>query len=204
MVIPKVSDTGVWYGSMRAIFASLLFLLAASLSGHPHLWIDGDIDLVLGNDGVQTVHVRWLFDEWNSADMIFTFDQNLDGRLSRAEIDIVRAQAFTHLRQSDYFTIAFAGPERIDIPDAEAFHAAIEDGRLVYEFELPFDLRWGSLDNVIIALFDPSYFIDFISVPVQPSYRRRGQTVALQTESLYLQTQGWGTVEVPGVRMDLQ
>jgi ABC-type uncharacterized transport system substrate-binding protein len=179
----------------------LLVLFPAALAAHPHLWIDGTVALSLDGDGIRAITISWLFDEFNSADMIFSFDENLDGELSQSEVDAIRVNAFEHLVQSDYFTIAFSGAQRLSLPAAENFTARIEDGLLVYEFELPLRVGWNQVDDTVIALFDSSYFIDFVTEPVQSEYSEGRRTLRARQHLLRLQTQGYGTIDVPAVRV---
>lgn len=182
----------------------LLTAIAATAHAHPHMWIDGEIDLRLDRDGLAGVHVTWVFDQFNSAEMIFMFDENLDGTLSPAEVGAIRDEAFAHLVQLDYFLIAFSGQERLEIPPADSFNARIDRGSLIYEFTVPLRVPWPRLDDVVLAFFDVSYFIDFLSEAVQGRYTHAGRLIDVQSDTLRLASQGWGTIQVPAVRTALQ
>ncbi len=179
---------------------ALLILLPILAHAHPHMWIDGTIELHLDNSGLSALTATWAFDEFNSAEMIFMFDDDLDGELSRAEVEAIRDQAFAHLVQLDYFLIAFAGQDRLEIPQADSFDARIERGRLIYEFTVPLRLPWSRLDDTVIAFFDVSYFIDFLSEGARDRYAHGSRTVRLRSDTLRLASQGWGTIQVPAVR----
>lgn len=190
---------------MRRALPALLFLFVAFVaSAHPHMWIDGVLDLTLDERGVSAVTVSWLFDEFNSADLIFTFDENLDGRLSRAEQAVVRERAFEHLISAGYFVVAFAGTDRLPVPEADSFSASIEDGQLRYEFSLPLRIRWDQMDNLVLALFDSSYYIDFLSEARSESYRHGRRALTMTPETLRLQSEGWGVIRVPALQVALR
>jgi len=171
---------------------------------HPHMWIDGIVDVEFEDSGLSNVTVVWLFDEFNSADMIFSLDANLDGVISSSENEAIRDQAFSHLSRADYFIVAFAGTRRVDIPDASRFSASIVDGRLRYEFDVPLRLEWSDVDDVVFGLFDPSYYIDFVTDAAQTSLALSGRTIQLSDETLTLESEGWGRIQVAAVKMGLQ
>ncbi|MFW5786155.1 MAG: DUF1007 family protein [bacterium] len=96
----------------------MLALGAGRLAAHPHIWIDSTVDFEFDRSGISTVRVTWLFDEFYSADMILSFDANGDGELSAAEQRAVRADAFDHLVELDYFLYVFSGTRHVDIGQA--------------------------------------------------------------------------------------
>ncbi|MFW6313516.1 MAG: DUF1007 family protein, partial [Spirochaetota bacterium] len=95
--------------SRQLLWLSLLILVVPTLYSHPHMWIDGVVDVELEDSGVSGLTVAWLFDEFNSANMIFSLDSDLDGVISSSESRAIRDQAFSHLSRADYFLVAFAG-----------------------------------------------------------------------------------------------
>lgn len=168
------------------------------------MWIDGVVDVDFDDSGLSGLTVVWLFDEFNSADMIFSLDSDLDGAISPSENQAIRDQAFSHLGRSDYFLVAFAGTRRVEVPEATRFSASIVDGRLRYEFAVPLRLDWGDVDDVVFGLFDPSYYIDFATDPARATLARGGRTVRLSDETLTLESEGWGRIRVAAVKMGLQ
>ena len=188
----------------RALCLTLLAATAVALQAHPHMWIDGTFELQLDPRGLTGIVATWVFDQFNSADMIFMFDDDLDGTLSPAEVRRIHDEAFVHLVQLDYFVIAYSGQRQLAIPEAEQFDARIEGRRLVYEFTLPLSVPWQDLNDLIVAFFDESFFIDFMSAPTVDRYDHAGRSVRLQTETLRLASQGWGTINVPAIRTVLR
>ena len=188
----------------RVLFLTLLAAIAVALQAHPHMWIDGTFELRLDNQGLSGIVATWTFDEFNSSEMIFMFDDDFDGELSPAEVRRIHDEAFVHLVQLDYFVVAFSGRRELKIPEAEAFDARIDQGQLVYEFTLPLRVAWQDLDDLVIAFFDESFFIDFLSASNVDRYDHAGRSLQLQTETLRLASQGWGTIYVPAIRTVLR
>jgi ABC-type uncharacterized transport system substrate-binding protein len=180
----------------------LLLAMPTVTQAHPHMWIDAVIDLRLDEEGIAAIDVEWAFDEFSSADLIFSFDDDLDGAFSRGEIATVQRDAFAHLHEVDYFLIAFAGSRRLRMAAASRFTARIDDGRLVYAFRVPVRIGWDEMDDLVVGHFDQSYYIDFLSEPARGEYTAEGRRVVLAQETLRLASDGWGTVRVPALRVE--
>ncbi len=185
-----------------SIVVIALLLLPSVSVAHPHMWIDAGVDLEVDGGGVAAVDVEWTFDEFSSADLIFSFDENLDGALSRAEIATIRSDAFAHLHQVDYFLVAFAGSDRLEMPAADEFTARIDDGRLVYVFRVPVRIGWDRMEDLVVGHFDQSYYIDFLTESRNSEYGGQGRRVVVGEETLRLASDGWGTVRVPALRLE--
>ncbi len=191
---------------MRLVMIALLVLLVYGwpTSAHPHIWIDGTFDLELDSGGLRSLGVSWLFDEFNSAQMIGMFDDNRDGLISASESEDFRLEAFEHLRDRDYFVLASLGQERLAIPDARSFKALVENGKLRYSFELPLRVHWTDLEGLVFAFFDPSYFTDFLSTARRETYTFEHRELLLISRTLRLESKGWGTIRVPALQAGLR
>lgn len=187
-----------------AAIACLLLVPVIGIAAHPHLWIDGTIDFELDADGVAGISVRWVFDDFNSADMLFSFDLDHDGELDRAEITNLYDNAFVHLNERGYFLIAESRSGRVTIPDATHFTASVEDERLVYEFRVPLEQSWQETAGLTVALFDEKYFIDFLTEPVSASYVRGARSIRATKSALQLETVGYGAIDVSAVAMEVE
>ena len=183
------------------VVIALLLLPTVSVA-HPHMWIDAGVDLEVDGRGVSAIDVEWTFDEFSSADLIFSFDENLDGALSRAEIATIRSDAFAHLHRVDYFLVAFAGSDRLEMPAADEFTARIDDGRLVYVFRVPVRIGWDRMEDLVVGHFDQSYYIDFLTESRNGEYGGPERRVVVGEETLRLASDGWGTVRVPALRLE--
>ena len=190
---------------MRACsIVGLIFFAVSPLEAHPHMWIDGTIGLRFDSNGLSAIEVLWLFDEFSSADMILLYDLDRDGKLSTHEVEQIRDEGFSHLRNRDYFMVAYQGKREVDIPDAEDFHASIRDGRLLYGFSLPLKMGFNGLDGLVVGMFDFSYFVDFFSEPERERYVHQTRTVDLKPVLLRLTSEGYGTIEARAVRLQVK
>jgi ABC-type uncharacterized transport system substrate-binding protein len=187
----------------RLALGGLLMLVSATVPAPPHMWIDATIDVAIDASGLSEVYVDWLFDEFNSAEMIFHLDANLDGRISSAESETIRDSAFAHLASVDYFLLAYVDSGALVVPEASRFRAEVVDGRLRYRFTLPLRVSRDEAEGLILGFFDSSYFIDFLTSPREPGSGGRGGGPLYSEETLTMESEGWGRVRVPAVRIGL-
>lgn len=195
------------HAAPRRQIAPLLFFVVILTGGgsawaHPHMWIDASVQPEFDDTGLSGIRVEFLFDEFNSAPMIIDYDVDGSGVLGWSEISSIRETGFAHLHDIGYFMIAFLGSEAIEIPRLAGFHARIADGRLSYRFFLPIRVRWQALEDFTIAAFDSSYYVDFSTTIAERRFDRGSASVLATSERLRLATEGWGTIEVPAIRLD--
>ncbi len=167
------------------------------------MWIQGSLQPILGEGGMEAVQIQWGFDEFNSSSLIGSFDRNTDGYLSSQEIEAARLESFDHLLADEYYLIVDVNGLRGTPLGAEDFKAEIINGQLIYSFRIPLQIpiRWEDLDNVGIFLFDSSYFIDFRSEEIDDfTVEWEERAVSFFQSKLELDTEGFGSVIVTGIQ----
>ena len=166
------------------------------------MWISGSFDLSMDRHGLAAVQVTWVMDAFNSADLIYSYDLDDDRRISAAESQALHDNAFQHLRDVGYYVQVSVGGQGVSVPEARDFQASIREDQMIYRFTLPVALDWSTVEGVGLAMFDQSYFIQFSfdEARVAPTTAR---AVHVTREALAWETDGWGTVEVAGVRLTL-
>ena len=139
----------------------LILLIQPLLPAHPHMWIRGNLEPVLGPRGLIAVDVRWKFDEYSNASFIRDFDTNNDGRIDTAESESIRRESLGRLYKDEYYLIIDIDGLRGTPLEVQDFRASIDDGELSYVFRVPLEItiRWEDLDKVGIYLFDPSVIV---------------------------------------------
>lgn len=189
---------------MMFVACGAMFALGAAsfAMAHPHMWIGGSFGLTMDRQGLAAVQVTWEMDAFNSADLIYSYDLDDDRRISAAESRDLHDNAFQHLRNVGYFIQVSVAGQGVDLPEAREFQASIRGDRMIYRFTLPVEVDWAIVEDVGLAMFDQSYFIQF-SVDEARVVRNTAQTVRVTREVLAWETDGWGTVEVAGVRLTL-
>jgi ABC-type uncharacterized transport system substrate-binding protein len=79
-----------------------------------------------------------------------------------------KAQAFSLLKSSDYFTHVFVDGKPVALGEARNFSVSIEQGHVVYRFLLPLGKPVDfKRERVTIGVWDNTFFVDFESA-VQP------------------------------------
>ena len=197
---------GIVYFFVVRKMVSAVLLVASSLCAHahPHMWIDGSLDFDFNASGLSGVKVRWVFDAFNSAEMLTLWDRDGDGQLTGGEVELVRDSGFAHLYDNGYFILAQTTGSELEIPVAGSFNTRVDDGKLIYEFSVPLQVRWNLVDGLTLGFFDRSYYIDFASVSERTMYNAQGRSVSISAASLSLATEGWGTVNVPALKLGVR
>jgi ABC-type uncharacterized transport system substrate-binding protein len=106
-------------------------------ASHPHVWINAVATLLFEDRLLVGVRHHWEFDEMFGSSVIEEHDANGDGKLDRAEIASIQANAFSNLRDYDYFTHVRIDGKDMPLHEVTDFTAPIENGVLVYEFTMP-------------------------------------------------------------------
>ncbi len=184
----------------RFLLAIALCLSASLAAAHPHMWIDTSVDFEFSARGLSGIRVTWRFDDFNSADLRARFDENDNGSIDPPEELALYEGAFSHLDEIGYFMLANVRGESQELPAATDFSAFVDDGKLVYRFTIPLELRFSQFNNMVLAFFDVSYFIDFVTEPERERYFATGRTIQVEEQSMRLDTQGWGIVPITAVR----
>ena len=180
----------------------IFFILAAeTLFSHPHMWIDGKIDLLLHDKGLYGVRVEWLMDAFNSADLINSYDTDKTASITTQESRNLHDNAFQHLHNVDYFLKTELNGNPLDIPIAEEFEAAILNDQMIYRFTLPINLNWNELSDVGFTMFDESFYISFLMEEAKFVKNDSDIPLNLSYEEVAVETLGWGIINVKGVRV---
>ena len=112
------------------------------------------------------------------------------GRRSLSEeVDDIKTEAFDHLIEFEYYLFIGVNGTWVTSGRARNFRAYIENGRLIYDFVVPLKatIRWDDMTDLILFLFDSSYFIDFRSedvVNLTVSHRNRDVVFSTNSETI--------------------
>lgn len=143
------------------IAAGAWSLSTGSTTAHPHVWIDTEATLEFKNGKVTAIHLRWSFDDLFSSFVIGEFDQNKNKKLDKAEIPHVEKNAFSNLRNFNYFTHLKIGGEKVKITAVSNFRPSIEDGKVVYRFTIDMPKAVNpSATKVSLSVYDETFYVD--------------------------------------------
>lgn len=126
---------------------------------HPHVFVDATVDFVFEEGGLAGMKVHWTFDPMASSQYLTDLDINGDGTLTPEEWASQRDDIAVFLAEERFFLHVAVNGQSVFIPAIRDFVATFENGKLEYSFYAPLSASNGS--DVIVAVFDPSYYTDF-------------------------------------------
>jgi ABC-type uncharacterized transport system substrate-binding protein len=139
--------------------------LAGPAAAHPHVFVDGAVDLVVGpDDRLGAVEVTWLYDAFETLYLLSTFDVAMDasGTVSEADRAAVERALSEWPADFDGSVHIAAGGEALALGWPEAPAVAVIDGRLQLRFRRdlaePLDLAGARLE---VAMYERTYFFAF-------------------------------------------
>jgi len=137
----------------------VLLLLPASALGHPHVFIEAEVEVELNAQGIKGLWHYWTFDEYFSAWIIEEFDTTRDGRFNDEETRAVHDGAFQYLAEFGYFTKVLKGKREIPIKAIEKFSVATRGHQVVYTFFVNLDIKVPSgVADITIAVYDEAFY----------------------------------------------
>ncbi len=139
---------------------SLLWPAVTSWS-HPHVFLSNTVQVVFDEKGVAGFTIRWIFDEMFSSMIILDFDKNGDNRFEPSEIDNIKQDAFSNLRNFNYFTHITIKGTAFKVRYVTDFTAEIIDDALVYQFFLPCHVHaTETFKEVRFSVYDHTFYCD--------------------------------------------
>jgi ABC-type uncharacterized transport system substrate-binding protein len=136
---------------------------AGPAAAHPHVWINAVATFLFEDRMLVGVRHHWEFDEMFASYVIEEHDADGDGKLDRAEIASVQANAFSNLRDYDYFTHVRVDGKDLPLREVTDFTARIDNGSLVYEFTMPLAKPVDpGARRFAAAIYDPEYYVEVL------------------------------------------
>jgi ABC-type uncharacterized transport system substrate-binding protein len=141
----------------------LAFASAGPASAHPHVWINAVATFLFEDGMLVGVRHHWEFDEMFGSYAIEEQDADRDGRLDRAEIASIQANASSNLRDYDYFTHVRIDGKDMPLHEVTDFTARIENGVLVYDFTMPLaePIDPGT-SQFAAGVYDAEYYVEVL------------------------------------------
>lgn len=140
-------------------FLSVLLLVSRVVYAHPHQYIDLKVSLSLdGQKRVTAMKQVWVFDAFYTELSLPDFDANGNKSFDGEELAELARQNLLNLRDFDYFTVIEKDGQAVKLPDAKMTGAHIENGRIVMDFELPFETP--IVPPFVYSIYDPSYYVE--------------------------------------------
>ena len=156
----------------------LIFLgIAVTVYGHAHVWIDGAVIIKFDEQGMSGFRQGWVMDEMFSNMLIHDHDKNMNKKLEPEEVKDIYENAFTNLKNFEYFTHVKINGKPFTVKYVQDFNATIVNDSVVYHFFIPCHVKADLMDKEVrISVFDESFYTN-ITIPKEQ--------VSLENDSEY-------------------
>lgn len=155
--------------TLSILLLILLIFVTPNIFSHPHMFLDTELVVWDSPEGMEGFSVVWHFDKVFTASIKMDYDRNKDGIFNKEETRAVYENAFINLKNYDYFTYIMWEGDTYIPSSIENFQVRLEEGRLIYEFFVPFQIRSrGSPIQLRVAVYDKSFFCDVAYAEEEP------------------------------------
>ena len=154
----RLQDLGNILKSKKFVLVFVFLACGFLAFAHPHMFFSSTEEFVFEDDKLMGCWLEWTFDSYFSADIIYTYDFDLNGKFDAEETDYIYNYAFINLKNYYYFTFIRQGKTRSNPEKVENFSAYQKDGLLVYRFYI--DLSQYKGKEIYLAVYDYTYFCD--------------------------------------------
>jgi ABC-type uncharacterized transport system substrate-binding protein len=129
---------------------------------HPHVWIDYELAVMFEQGRVTALHQEWSFDEdFTAAVMRDIVGGQKVTKLGPAEIAKIEKNAFSNLKNYDYFTHVFVGDGKVGVGEAKDFKARLAGAKLIYDFTVPLAKPVDAKTAPVgFGIWDDTYYVD--------------------------------------------
>jgi ABC-type uncharacterized transport system substrate-binding protein len=159
-----------WGGATMSLLARLMtafLVLLASIAtvsdgwGHPHVWIDTVATFVFDRGKIVAVRVEWTFDEFFTDFLLGKYDTNKDRKFDENEVKRIQEEAFSSLKELNYFTHIYIANKKLGLREVSEFSADYHKGKAVYRFTVPLPSPADPMTvPVDLSVYDESFYVD--------------------------------------------
>ncbi len=142
-----------------AAILAVLLVSAGIASGHPHVWVNVETEILTGpNQEITGFRHKWTFDEMYSEFAVNGLDTNGDGIYSEQELQPLAQTNIEALKEFEYFTFAFLGKEKLPLKEpAPDYRLQYKNKLLTLYFTLPLasPVPRDKIKDFSFAVYDP-------------------------------------------------
>lgn len=162
-----LKSPGTWF----PVLCLFIFLgITVSVFGHAHVWIDGAVIIKFDDQGMSGFRQEWVLDEMFSNMLIHDHDKNKNKKFEPEEVKDVYENAFTNLKNFEYFTHVKIDGKPFAIKYVKDFNTKIVKDKVVYQFFIPCHVKADKNDiEVRIAVYDESFYTNITILKDQVS-----------------------------------
>ncbi|MDP4822583.1 MAG: DUF1007 family protein [Aestuariivirgaceae bacterium] len=168
---------------MNRIILGLIFTLASlPANAHPHVWITATSAAILDASGQVTgIRNTWTMDEDYSTMATEGLDTDGDGKFTNAELEPLSRENLEALKESEFFTFAYADDVKLPQGTPGNAHQVMENGKLTLTFDVPLAKPVDPKKQAFkYQVYDPSFYIE---ITVEKAELAGTPPAACQSES---------------------
>ena len=135
---------------LQKIIFSVLF--SSFLYAHPHTFMDVSPKIIVKNNIIKNINIKWLIDEMTSSMLIMEFDQNQNNKIDKDENNYILKNYFSSLSKYDYY-IHISQKFKIN-----NFNASIIKNRIQYSFDMILNKNIN-IKNFSLSFYDTDFFV---------------------------------------------
>lgn len=154
---------------LRHSLVPLFWLVGTLASAHPHVWTEVQASLTVEDGFIDGVWTTWTFDDMFSQVVLADNDLDGDGKFDVKENALLKRTYFDNLKNYQYFSHLVLGGKSLPIPTPQKFQASVAaDGKVLYTFFLPLNLRIDAKTPLAVAFYDDTFFVDMAFAKSKP------------------------------------
>jgi ABC-type uncharacterized transport system substrate-binding protein len=144
---------------MRGLLLTLLLLMSATSSAHPHSFIDMKTELLANGETLTGLKMSWTMDEITSADLLYDAGDAKPGSEAWKKL---AAEVMANVLGQHYFSEVWHNGQRVKFLNLPTSYGLSRSGnKAVLEFILPLaEPPPFAGQRFEILTFDPTYFVD--------------------------------------------
>ena len=147
---------------LHIVLGAAMWLAAQAAYAHPHVWIKYSLTVDMRGSAIVSVNETWIFSRGFPVAIAGLSELPASGPLNAAQTQLFWEQAFSSLKDTDYFTHLFVDGVSVHFGEATNFRVAMENGHLVYRFSLvPRQTVDVTHAQVQLGVWDESFFVDY-------------------------------------------
>ena len=170
-IIREVRRVAAW------TFAGLLLGWAAPVAGHPHVFIDYSVTLLLAGDSIDGVRLTWTFDDLFSGFILQEFDGDRNQAFSPEEARRIEQRHLSEFEKASYYATVNVNGKPVATQQARTFRPSVVKGIVTYEFVVPVKVPLAGTTALEVLLDDPVYYIAYTATGVAPQSQTVGAYV---------------------------
>jgi ABC-type uncharacterized transport system substrate-binding protein len=141
----------------KYFFSLLLFI--NTLLAHPHTFVDIFPTVDSKSDKIETINFQWSFDEMTSQLLVMEFDQNMNGKIDKDELQYIKESYFNPLADYNFYTDIKIKGKTIKTSPINFTVKIDKNMKIVYQFDIKID---SNKNDVKIEFYDAEMFTAFM------------------------------------------